>query len=593
MLKYQHPKILLIDMAEDAAKLLETKGYNVSVGSLGSQYKVKQKNVFFPLCRESSLPHNSQEQEIIILDMCYDLNHASIKENIEEPPDGIDEWWVQHRRGYVNEKPLVSSLRVKQDFDRILNTGGVFVIFANDVEFEKYYWGHKIYSQNNFQEEVYNNWDFLTILGENANYKIKHARGDEFKRPQEIPENYITLQSLLFEHIEGATYNCTFHLGSGLPEKWITLLENKFCDAVAGLITPSETKYGWDGWVLILPDLKNKASFTTKLIEQILPTFIPSMFTEQENASWVNHSEYTLPAVKQLNKEIIEVREEANLKIAALEEKVENVKNTYTYLFSLLTETGDDLVQAVIQTFKILGFEQVKDVDYELEQQGIQKQNREDLQIHDDETKLIIEVKGITRFPSDDDSLAVQKYVVLRMREWKDVNIQGLTIINHLRSLPPLDRDNKLPFRQEILDAAEAQRIGLLTTWDLHRLARSFIQNKWKHKEIKDLFYQVGRINIVPSHYEFIGTIKRFIEKQGILGIQIEESFLSIGDRIAFEFPVAFEEQQCNSLEFENASIQVAEIGMLVGTQTHLTKEDVRLDSRVYRIRYNKNDGND
>lgn len=577
-------------MAEDAAKLLETKGYNVSVGSLGSQYKVKQKNVFFPLCRESSLPHNSQEQEIIVLDMCYDLNHASIKENIEQPPDGIDKWWVEHRRGYVNEKPLVSSL-VKQDFNRILNTGGVFVIFANDVESEKYYWGHKIYSQYNFQEVTYNNWHFLTILGESANYKIKDARGDEFKRPQEIPENYITLQSLLFEHIEGATYNCTFHLGSWLPEKWVTLLENKFGDAVAGLITPSETKYGRDGWVLILPDLKNKASFTTKLIEQILPTFIPSMFTEQENASWVNHSEYTLPAVKKINKEIIEVREEANLKIAALEEKVENVKNTYTYLFSLLTETGDDLVQAVIQTFKILGFEQVKDVDYELAQQGIQKQNREDLQIHGYETKLILEVKGITRFPSDDDSLAVQKYVVLRMREWKDVNIQGLTIINHLRYLPPLDRDNKLPFRQEILDAAEAQRIGLLTTWDLHRLARSFIQNKWKHKEIKDLFYQVGRINIVPSHYEFIGTIKRFIEKKGILGIQIEESFLSIGDRIAFEFPVAFEEQQCNSLEFENASIQVAEIGMLVGTQTHLTKEDVRLDSRVYKIRYNKNDG--
>ncbi len=69
MPKYQHPKILFIDMAEDAAKVLEAKGYNVSVGSLGEPYKVKQKNDFFPLCHTSSLPHDYKEQEIIIIDI--------------------------------------------------------------------------------------------------------------------------------------------------------------------------------------------------------------------------------------------------------------------------------------------------------------------------------------------------------------------------------------------------------------------------------------------------------------------------------------------------------------------------------------------
>ncbi|MBN3890206.1 MAG: hypothetical protein HWQ43_13905 [Nostoc sp. JL31] len=49
MPKYQHPKILFINMAEDAAKVLEAKGYNVSVGSLGEPYNVKQKTISF-LC---------------------------------------------------------------------------------------------------------------------------------------------------------------------------------------------------------------------------------------------------------------------------------------------------------------------------------------------------------------------------------------------------------------------------------------------------------------------------------------------------------------------------------------------------------------
>ena len=106
------------------------------------------------------------------------------------------------------------------------------------------------------------------------------------------------------------------------------------------------------------------------------------------------------------------------------------------------------------------------------------------MQIHDGEIKLIVEIKGINGFPSDEDILAVQKYVPLRMREWDYTQIQGLTIINHQKHIPPLNRDNDLPFRKEMLEVTEEQNIGLLTTWDLHRLVRSFIHNEWKHENI-------------------------------------------------------------------------------------------------------------
>lgn len=585
MQKYQHPKILLIDMAEDAAQVLEAKGYNISVGSFGDPYKVKQKNDLFPLCSSFSLPDDYKEQEIIVIDMCYDFNYASTKDNIKEPEEGIDELWVDHRRDFVNPRPFWSHF-AKLDFDRILNTGGVFIIFADALPSQTYYWGCKNhYSKHDIKEEkTLNDWDFLTILSQ---YKIDSDHGKILKFNPKISKEW-TLTRLLSEHLQSASYNCTLsvlHPYPELIERWLPLLKNKFGDNVAGVILPSEVR---KGWIFILPNLNQKAAFITKLIDQILPNLVPSLFSEQEYTSWINRSEYTLPQVNRLHQKIVEIREKANLEVAILEEKIEYQQNTNAYLFKLLTETGDTLVQAVIETLQILGFQQIKDVDKELAEQGIQNQNREDLQIHDYETILLLEVKGIKNFPCDDDALAVTKYPILRMREWNRVNIQGLTIINHRRHIPPLARDNALPFRKEILDVAEEQQIGLLTTWDLHRLTRSFIQNGWHHKQIKDLFYQVGRINILPNHYEFIGTIERFIESKGILGIKIEASSLKRGDRIAFELPVVFEEQQCESLQFENNPIEFAEAGMLVGTKTHLTKEEARIGVRVYRVICNK-----
>ncbi|WP_434687658.1 hypothetical protein [Pseudanabaena minima] len=581
MLKYQYPKILLVDMHEDSTKDLEKLGYNVSPASLGNPYMVTKVNRFFPLENNLQVPQDYKEQDIVVIDMCYEPKHNNYQVIAEEIGGGIDKWWINHSQGYVNPRPLCSR-SIQFDFDRILTTGGVFIIFADALEIISYRFGHKdIYSRLQIdQEEYHNNWNFLSVIGVLAERKITNDHGDSIRFSQELPKDWL-ITSLLSEYLDQATYNCTFSLTSWFPNNWVSLLKNKYEIDIAGIITPSEER---KGWIIILPNLKDKVNFTTKLITQLLPNLAPALFPEQEYLSWVNDVKYCLPQVNQFQQKIVEVREQTSLKIAELEQEIESQKNNFSYLFNLLTETGDSLVQAIKTTLMILGFKQIKDIDQELESQGIQRQNREDLRIHDNEITLVLEVKGISGFPSDDDTLAVQKYVVLRMREWNTVNVQGLTIVNHQRHLPPLDRNNDLPFRQEMLVASEQQNIGLLTTWDLHRLTRSFIQNGWEHEDVKNLFYKVGRILIIPSHYEFIGTIQRFIPERGILGIQIEASNLRIGDRIAFELPVVFEEQECESLESERHSIEIAEIGMLVGTKTNLTKEEARTGVRVYKI---------
>jgi hypothetical protein len=90
-----------------------------------------------------------------------------------------------------------------------------------------------------------------------------------------------------------------------------------------------------------------------------------------------------------------------------------------------------------------------------------------------------------------------------------------LTIFNHQKNLPPLDRENKKTFRQTILDNAEGQGFGLLTTWELFRLTRNYLKHGWTHEQVREVFYRHGHIEPIPTHYEFIGVIEHFWEKAG------------------------------------------------------------------------------
>lgn len=81
-----------------------------------------------------------------------------------------------------------------------------------------------------------------------------------------------------------------------------------------------------------------------------------------------------------------------------------------------------------------------------MEKTGDTSPKREDLRIYDDSPILLVEIKGISGFPRDAAALQVAKYLAPRMREWQRTDIQGLSIINHQRNLPGLDRDNKTPF---------------------------------------------------------------------------------------------------------------------------------------------------
>jgi hypothetical protein len=577
-LKYQHPKIMLLDI--DAATLLKSKGYNVVEASLGKPYEVTRSNSLQPLGKHANLPHNYKEQEVVIVDLHYEFQ---ILDNPSpELAEGVDGWWVSNKQGYVNPR-LLNGKFVRDDFDRILNTGGVFIIFAKGYEAQEFIWGNSYkyfnaYEFNKKERDTHSNWNFLSLTAYISYLDIINDHGSMMKLADDLPKES-TIAQILLHYLDDSTYSCTLSPGYEIQREWLPLVVNKFGNAVSGVIIPTDER---KGIVFIFPNIKNKAQFLVDFISEYLPSVSPTLFPEMEKVMWTNQPEYELASITNLKKQVVEIQEKTRLEIEGLEKRIHSQKEQTSYIFDLASQTGDALVTSVQKALEVLGFQKIIDVDKELRQQGIQGRNREDLQIHDSDPTLLLEVKGISNHPTDDDVLAVQKYVVLRMREWGRVNVRGLCIVNHHRHLPPLDRTES-PFREELLAAVEEEQIGLITGWDLHKLVRNFIHHGWQHNNIKDLFYKIGRISIIPNHYQYIGTIERFIEKSSVVGIKLTEQ-LKKGEFIAYELPILFKEEICDSLQFENENIDEAQAGMLVGLKTTLSKEEAKVGVRAYRV---------
>lgn len=589
VLKYAQPKILLLDMEENTEVLLKQAGYHITVGSFGSPYKVEKSEEFKPVLPNHKLPWDLVEQEIVVIDLGSNiyLDYESPKET--SYPVG-NQFYTSCERGVIDPRPLSMEFH-RDDFDKILSSGGVFIIFSQVRCLQPLYWGNLRYAPF-FPESKktidFDNWSFLSLLKPNdrGRYGVvnsldtKLVAGQEISVVLESSEKQIGA-SLLAEHIDKAFYLCTLCPTSLIREFWVTLAKDKYGLPVSGAIVPNDQRRGW---VFIFPHLKDKPRFLMRFFNEVLPSLSPRLFPYAEGNRWVQRSEYELPKVLEYTSQIQSIHEEAQKQVAKLEEAIEKERMEMAYLHDLIRETGTPLVNAVKKTLEVLGFQSVKDVDEEMAKTGQTHSKCEDLQIHDGSPFLLVEIKGISGLPTDEDSFQVFKHILIRMKEWDRTDVQGLTIFNHQKNLPPLDRENKKTFRQIILDNAEEQGFGLLTTWELFRLTRNYLKHGWAHEQVREVFYRHGHIEPIPAHYEFIGVIEHFWEKAGAVGVRIQQSFLQRGDCIAFEGSVEFEEQEVVSLEENRKSVEQVEMGGLAGIKTHFTKNQMKKNVRVFRL---------
>jgi hypothetical protein len=389
---------------------------------------------------------------------------------------------------------------------------------------------------------------------------------------------------LLQWHLPQSKYTCTFedtvfsfsgHY-SPLKDQWISLAKNKFDKDIAIALMQTDDIAGC---VFVFPRISDRRSFTRDLIHEVLAELFPALYPYHEGSLWVTRPEYELRPVHELLLTIEEAKLDAERKISELQEAVEKERATTEFIKTLLTGTGKPLVNAVKATLEFLGFADVKDADA----RAVSNSLGEDLQIYHGNTVLLVEIKGIAGGPSDEDSLAVAKYYAPFMKREKLLDVSGLSIINHQKAIPPLEREQR-PFREEVIDKAEHDQIGLMTTWQLYKIVRGAIRNRWTAEQVTPLFFKKPLIDVAPKHYKYIGKIERYIEKLDVIGIQLEAGEIHPGDTISYELEIDFVEEEISSLEISNQSVATGHAGSLVGLKTKLSKSQIQQVRRVFKV---------
>ena len=460
---------------------------------------------------------------------------------------------------------------VQNAFDRIFDYGGLFVIFAQSRLYQDLVLAHVYRSRFNYGVSELStgskinadNWSFLSILS----YLVVESSdvGVEIN----VLEHDSQLSRFLWKTTRNAKYNATFNPTSRIEKNWIpTLSSNKFERCVGGLLVPEDSK----GRVLILPQISKDAETIVTLLREVLPDISPHLFPHIEGSRWVERAEYELDSVLKYKTDKVEVQLRAKRELEELDKQISEERDRLGFLHGIITKTGTDLVESVKSCLEFIGFEQVIDVDKQIREQNTKAPKQEDLQVHDKSPILLIEIKGISGLPHESDTIQVVKYVPRRMKEWSRFDVHGVSIINHQRNVPALERDNPNIFTEQQVEDAENHDLTILTTWDLILLIRGMMKWGWDPKTIQELFYKSGRMSRLPTIYKPIGKIVKYWEKPCAVGVQISENKLHKGERIGYVIPDGYLEEKVLSLQVENQDVEEVFLGQLAGIKRIYSK---------------------
>jgi hypothetical protein len=578
VIRYRKPKILIIDLPAKLGDRLRTLGYNVQIGTFGRRYRVKMSDAFVPIVAKPSLP-NFAEQEVVVIDLTVtEVADGPEAEKTSSP--GAKDWYAEASSGIIDPRPMVMR-SVRKAFDRILDAGGVFVIFAEPRIWPTMVFGwidpHVFRGGLQVEEEIKEHtWSFLTVLSSD-HLRSKAEYGNEIT----VSDGLGALSFFLRRHISNSTFSTTLHpeyrLTTGDGPVFRPLATNKFGENVAGVVVGKKSE---NGLVVILPQLENKEEAVLELITKVLPEILPRMFPDHEGGRWVHREEYEHPIVLEKKAAQLEIQRKANEEIAKLDQEIETQREQLAFLHGLLSKTGKPLVADVKRALEYIGFRKVVDVD----EAGASTNKQEDLQVLDGSPTILLEIKGMTTLPREADTLQVTKYVQRRMKEWDNTDVIGLSLINHERNIPALERNNANVFTEQQVRDAEHFGAGLMPTWDLFRLIRGMVRWGWPQKAVRDVLCGSGRVSRFPSHYVLAGVVAHYWTEKSVLSIHITNEGLRVGHRVGYLLADGFFEEDVTSLELNRQEVQEANPTQQVGMKTTLGRSEVPVGTLIFRV---------
>jgi len=211
---YDRPKILLVDLPEECLTAVQRAGFSAAQrGTFGQPSRIPASTGVHPLKTNARLP-NHTEQDIIVID----LSGAAPVDKSDHPPalstgtpmftqgdpDPNFDWpfWVSARSGILDARPLAMSW-LRNDFDRSLQHGAMFVVFAEPRLPLEVLQGKS--TGHSFRKTdaalVLDNWGFLSAVGEEY-LEITSDRGSEIAMSGELSE----LPQLFRPFLKGARF---------------------------------------------------------------------------------------------------------------------------------------------------------------------------------------------------------------------------------------------------------------------------------------------------------------------------------------------------------------------------------------------------
>lgn len=522
-------RVLSIDMGQEVVDFLRKENLETYDGTFGPF--VDARNVDYcwdrlPIYLEQNLPDNLHEYSVVIEDLGferktipYDLEQVGKQKAIVE--DRSFKCLCLAKPINVLDPVPFGCFLLKREFDK--KKGKLIKIIFQAPKNEVRYSGIRV-SNNIHNIGVFSNYQNI------VDFTQKSLSGDRVKLVNEYH-----LSEILFSGLEDQlSYSQTFFHpsiqinGSYDTEPnpyFIPLLLNEQGDII------SYVYFEENAITFVLPQIANKVVLLERLFTNCLYRNFSELFPLQTKNTWLTKKEYELPKIVQLCEEKEEVRQIYENTIEQKNKSIAEIRKKYNFLYAMLTESGETLVNNVKQYLEWLGFDNVQSMDEEVKEG---EDFQEDLQIHlANNELLIIEVKGLHGTSKDNECSQISKIELRRIHERKYSNVHALYIVNNERGKEPLKRQMP-PFTEAQIKDAEFAHRAMTYTYQLFNLYFEIESGIITKEEARNALFQNGLVDF-RSNFKSIGKPYSYFKNNKVACIELHDTILSVGDKVYFE----------------------------------------------------------
>lgn len=523
-------RVLSIDMGQEVVDFLRKENLETYDGTFGPL--VDARNVDYcwdrlPIYLEQNLPDNLHEYSVVIEDLGferktipYDLEQVDKQKAIADTDSSFKSLCLAKPINVFDPVPFCCFL-LKSNFET--KKGELIKIIFQAPKYEVPYSGIRM-SNNIHSIGVFSNYQNI------LDFTQKSLSGDRVKLVNEY-----RLSEILFSGLENQlSYSQTFFHPS-IPKNgiydtepnphFIPLLLNEQGDIISYVYFEKKT------CTFVLPQIENKVVLLERLFTNCLYRNFSELFPLQTKNTWLTKKEYELPEIVQLCEEKEEARQIYENTIEQKDKSIAEIRKKYNFLYAMLTETGDSLVNNVKQYLEWLGFDNVQSMDEEVKEG---EDFQEDLQIHlANNELLIIEVKGLYGTSKDNECSQISKIELRRIHERKYSNVYALYIVNNERGKEPLKRQMP-PFTETQIKDAEFAHRAMAYTYQLFNLYFEIETGIISKEEARNALFQNGLVDF-RSNFKSIGKPYDYFKNNKVACIELHDTILSVGDKVYFE----------------------------------------------------------